>query len=260
MYSVTQRVEMIKQPKSGYLKTGLFVKEQYNDDIQLNNNELVDPSIAGMVVDYLTRTVTVAESAKDAFRISLLGATKLDFYRNTHDEIKKAIELVNEIKGLDDQSIINACHLACYDVCLRVSWEKYRSLGIEPDKYTISNIRTMVQRSIDFFNREGPLIRTNITFENGGYTDIISSGDADYLTETGLWDMKVSKHELNAQYTLQLLVYYLMGLRIDNETFNKVTKIGFFNPRQNLCYWIDVSFIPDSVISLVSREVIGYTE
>ena len=65
---------------------------------------------------------------------------------------------------------------------------------------------------------------------------------------------------MNAQYTLQLLVYYLMGLKSDPDSFDKIVKIGFFNPRKNCCYWIDTSFIPDSVISVVSREVIGYKE
>ena len=115
----------------------------------------------------------------------------------------------------------------------------------------------MVNRALAFFNREGGITETNITFENA-YTDIISSGDADYLTPNGLWDMKVSKHDLNAQQTLQLLIYYLMGLKSKPQRFESVDRIGFYNPRKNLCYWIDSSFIPQSVINIVSREIIGY--
>ncbi len=257
MYSVTKRVEMIKQPRGGYLKTGLFVKEEYDDNCILNNNENVNPSIVGIVVDYLTR-VFCGIDAKQAFRVSVWGAIKLDnYFGGEKKEYNRALDYVDKITGLDDESIISACVLAGYDVCYRVSCDAYRSDGLVPDEYLISNIRTMVLRAVHFFEKEGDICKTNITFA-GGYTKIISSGDADYLTPNGLWDMKVSKHDLNAQYTLQLLVYYLMGLKSDPVTFNRISKLGFFNPRKNCAYWIDTSFISQSVIDLVSREVIGY--
>lgn len=256
MYSVTKRVEMIKQPRGGYLKTGMFVREDYNDGIVLNGNENVDPSIVGLAVDYLTRFLS-GISAEEAFKISLLGATRLDIYMGTKSEKKKALDLLKKVDGITDQSIISACMLAGYDVCFRASCDDYRENGLIPDEYAIKNIRSMVERSLFFFSNEGKIVKSNITFK-GGYTDIISSGDADYLTPNGLWDMKVSKHDINAEYTLQLLIYYLMGLKSDPDTFVNINKLGFFNPRKNICYWTDVSFIPDSVISVVSREVIGY--
>ena len=256
MYSVTQRVEMIKQPRGGYLKTGMFVREEFDDGIKLNGNENVAPSIVGMVVDYLTRYMCGC-SPKQAFSVSLLGAKRLDAYNNTTEEVASAYALIDKINGLSDESIISACQLVRYDVCVRASCKDYIFNEMEPDEYAISNIRNMVNRSLEFLAKDGNTVRSNITFE-GGYTEIISTGDADYLTQDALWDMKVSKHELNAEYTLQLLVYYLMGLRSDPDLFEKVKKIGFFNPRKNICYWIDISFIPQSVISVVSREVIGY--
>ena len=256
MYSVTNRVDMIKQPRGGYLKCGLFVKEEYSDDVVLNKNENIEASIVGMAVDYLTRYMSCAKCA-DCFGISLMGARLLDLHNNSkHKEIDKAYSYIDMINSLDDKSIVNTCKLVGYDVCCRASCDDYRSKGLEPDEFTISNIRNMVNRALLFFEREGGITETNITFE-GGYTDIISSGDADYLTSNGLWDMKATKYELNANYTLQLLIYYLLGLRSNNDKFNTVEKIGFFNPRRNICYWVDTSFIPESVISIVSREVIG---
>lgn len=257
MYSVTKRVEMIKQPRSGYLKTGLFVKEQFEDKNMLNRNENISPAIVGMVVDYLTRFMS-GISVEEAFSISLTGSKCLDIFNDSGTkEIELALGYISKIKGLDDISIVNACKLAGYDVCYRSSCEDYKRNGLEPDEYTISNIRIMVERALKFFSNEGNIVKTNITFE-GGYTDIISSGDADYLTPRGLWDMKVSKYDLTAEYTLQLLVYYLMGLRSDFNTFKNIENIGFYNPRKNLCFWVDVSFIPQSVITIVEREVIGY--
>ena len=48
----------------------------------------------------------------------------------------------------------------------------------------------MVLRSLAFIENYGPIIKDGFTFE-GGYTDIVSSGDGDYLTENTLWDFKV---------------------------------------------------------------------
>ena len=58
------------------------------------------------------------------------------------------------------------------------------------------------------------------TFE-GGYTNIVSSGDGDYLTEDTLWDFKVSKEEPKSKYTLQLLMYYIMGVSFNTSRISE---------------------------------------
>ena len=63
---------------------------------------------------------------------------------------------------------------------------------IEPDGDTIENIRTMVERSLRFFNQYGPKVLDGLTFE-GGYTGYVATGDGDFLTNDTLWDFKVSK-------------------------------------------------------------------
>ena len=75
------------------------------------------------------------------------------------------------------------------------------------------------------------LQKDGFTFE-GGYTDIVSSGDGDYLTEDTLWDFKVSKEEPKSKYTLQLLMYYIMGCHSIHPEFQKIEKLGIFNPRK----------------------------
>ena len=58
MMSVTRRIEMITQPRNGYVAADSFHQTQYED-----NNSIVDletygaflSSIQGMAVDYLTR-------------------------------------------------------------------------------------------------------------------------------------------------------------------------------------------------------------
>ena len=79
-------------------------------------------------------------------------------------------KLVDAVIGLDDNSIINACKLAGFDVARRAGVAAYRPVEtILPDHETISNIRIMVERSASFLKEFGPIVKDGFTFE-GGYT------------------------------------------------------------------------------------------
>jgi hypothetical protein len=80
---------------------------------------------------------------------------------------------------------------------------------------TYENIITMVKRSLNFFKKFGPVTKYGFTMR-GGYTDTVSTGDGDFLTEDTLWDFKVSKKGPTSAYTLQVLMYFLMGKNRDN--------------------------------------------
>ena len=262
MYSVTKRISMIKQPYGGYLNKKQFDIIAIDDGIILNETENIHGSLVGLAVDYLTRFM-MGTSVEEAFKISLQGAMCLDLFLNSVTgkkgiALKNAQKLLKGIKGLDDESISNACKLVGYDVCFRAGIIGYRPVEeINPDFDTIRNIVVMVQRSLVFWERYGPIIKDGFTFE-GGYTDIISSGDGDYLTKDTLWDFKVSKDEPKSKYTLQLLVYYLMGCHSIHPEFDKIEKLGIFNPRKNKVYLAKISMISPEVMEKVSREVIGY--
>lgn len=117
----------------------------------------------------------------------------------------------------------------------------------------------MVTRSLHFFEKYGPaLLKEDIIFEDS-YTEIITTGDADFLTHDTLWDMKFSKKGPIADYTLQLFIYYLMGKQSKlRNSFNQLSKIGVFNPRLNTAYSLEVDSINPVVIEAVSKNVIGY--
>ena len=60
-------------------------------------------------------------------------------------------------------------------------------------------------------------------------------------------------------YSLQILMYYLMGLRSENKKyFERVKWLALFNPRKNIVYFVNVKKISESVIEEVSKKVIGY--
>lgn len=146
-----------------------------------------------------------------------------------------------------------------------------------PDKETIQNIQTLVNRSVAFFKEYGPITEDGFSFEPekenlaayekmicsrkgsyGGYTATVAAGDGDFLTADTLWDFKVSKSKPTNKHTLQLLMYWIMGQHSGQKIYKSITKLGIFNPRLNTVYLLDVNDIPVEVIKEVERDVICY--
>ncbi len=116
---------------------------------------------------------SIGTPINEAFKISIMGASIIG-------ESKFAQKLIEEIEGLDDNSIVNACKLVGYDVCCRAGIIGYKPVqNINPDKDTIDNIRYMIKRSLKFIEIYGPIIKDGFTFE-GGYTNLVSKGDGDF--------------------------------------------------------------------------------
>lgn len=251
MASVSRRVGQAKQPYGGYLSIRSFDRIRLPIENELYLEENIHPSLIGLSVDYLTRYI-LGTDKKKAFEISLKGA------RNDKSE-DYALSLLEDINGLDDQSIINACKLTGYDVLYRVGRMHYKPVEeINPDDKTIKNIREMVNRAKTLFDKVGPIVLEGFTLE-GSYTDLITVGEGDFLTNNTLWDFKVTKSVPNKNHTLQLLIYYLMGLRsIHKDYFEKVENLAIFNPRMNIIYIIKADGIDDYIIDEVCSKIIGY--
>lgn len=248
---MTQRIAQIKQPRGGYIKPKDLAVESLGDGVKaLNLEENVNPSLMGTTVDYMARFMSGA-SAESAFKISLMGA-------RIASEESKALKLIEGVKSLDDDSIINALKLSGFDVCKRVGIAMYKSIDeINPDVSTIQNVRTMVERSLHFLDIYGPKVLDGFTFF-GGYTDTVDSGDGDFTTADTLWDFKVVTQPVKSKHTLQLLMYWRMGLHSIHPEFQNIEYLGIYNPRMNKVHRIAVEDISEDVIVKVEREVIGY--
>lgn len=265
MASVTARIREVKQPRGGYIKPSQFEEIVYIDRVELGKENL-HASIIGMTVDYLTRYL-MSGDVNDAFKISILGYSSRTI-RLGKEIIKKdrkkkidIVSLINQITGLDDESIISASKACTYDVWYRAPDCAMTVKGAEetiPDMETIKNIRTMVRRSLKFWEEYGPITVDGFTFEPNGYTQVISCGDGDYLTADTLWDFKVSKSKPRSRDTLQILVYWIMGLHSGKGEYAGIKKLGIFNPRLNLVYLLNTDTIPLEVIKEVEEKVICY--
>lgn len=258
MASVTQRITEVKQPRGGYIKPSNMQVVTFNDNINLWDNETVHASNIGLVVDYLTRYM-LGMNIVDAFKISLIGA-KCAEQCGKINSTNIAMKLLHNIKGLDYDSICNACKLVTFDVWYRnranaILAKTYTDIVV--DNTTAQNIKTMIKRSINFFKTYGPIVEDGFTFD-GGYTSTVTSGDGDFLTSDTLWDFKVSKNKPTSKHTLQLLMYYIMGKHSKKEIFNNISKIGIFNPRLNIVYIYDMKNISREIIEDVERNIICY--
>lgn len=255
--SVTQRISQIRQPRGGFIKPSELKVTRLNDGKELVVEENIHSSLIGLAVDYLTRFMN-GNSGMKAFEISLFGAQACEKFGLNGNAVKDAMRLIAKVKGLDDDSIRAACQLSGYDVCYRAGPFGYCPVeDINPDEKTIANIRIMVQRSVCFLKERGPLVFDGFTFE-GGYTGIISTGDGDYLTKDALWDFKVSVKGPTSKHTLQILIYWIMGLHSKHKEFEAIKKLGIYNPRTNIVYEIETTSIPKVTIETVEKEVIGY--
>ena len=267
MYSVTQRAKKFKQPYGGFIRPAEFETIALDDGKNLNDEENISPILIGIVVDYMTRLMT-GTSVAEAFFPSIQGAEIATQYKygtgkEFRNEIEKLAKMYCEIRDLDDQSIAVACKMASFDV-----WKRNRMSAmlmnssyeeINADRKTIENIRIMVERGIHMWDIYGPVVKSGFTFEPNGYTDIISTGDGDYLTTDTMWDYKVSKNRITSKRTLQILMYWIMGKHSGKPEFENITQLGFFNPRKNLVFLLKTQNIPQQVILKVERDVIGYT-
>ena len=249
--SVTTRIKEVPQPYGGYINPKLLLKTELTSDNELASNENIPASLIGLAVDYLTRFMLEKKPEK-AFDISLKGSRIVE-------ETSLSYKLLRRIKGLDDESISAAVKLVGFDCAYRVGASVYKPVSdIRPDNKTISNIREMVNRSLLFFKKYGPVVKYGVTFEGGGYSKVVVSGDGDFMTGDTLWDFKVSKNPPTNTNTYQLLVYYVMGLHSKYTEFKNLRYIGIFNPRANMVYQYPVSKISNDTIRTIETKVICY--
>ena len=263
MTSIDERVHQVKQPRDGYVKASSFKEIAIPTTTKLHDEENIGASIVAMTVDYLTR-YALTDNKGDSFRNCMEGARFAE-EKGMSKAQDMAVGYLREIEGINDKSIIAACKLVSFDVWFRgTSIKKSEEYEAQvPDKNTIENIKIMVQRSLDFFKKYGPIVKVGFNFKavdasHEGYTSLIDYGDGEFLTTEGIWDLQVTKAKLNDKQTLKLVMYWIMGQHCGQDIFKNIKTIGVFNAKLNIAYLLDVKQIPLDVFNEVSSQVIGY--
>ncbi|VEU76073.1 hypothetical protein [Mycoplasmopsis columboralis] len=255
--SVKSATRIIEQPSEGFLKTTDFQKIRIQDGIQLHKEENIHGNLTLPAIDHLTKFM-LGENIISAFWLSWCGSYSKYLDWKEIKYLKNYYQLINEITGLDDQSIINACKLVSFDICSYWTTDVYKPIEeINPDAETIENIRTIVQRNIKFFHEFGPILSTEFPVEDKN-EEVNIFGEIDYVTYDTLWIIKPFKNSFRKERRLELLMYYIMGWHSEMEMFKKINKIGYYNPRKNIVYTMDIHRIDPELIKWVSEFVLKY--
>jgi hypothetical protein len=97
----------------------------------------------------------------------------------------------------------------------------------------------MVERTVDFFYENGPILHDGNTIDYSG-----SDGNRPiFLTENCLWMLSVSQNNMIATHTekVLLLTYYCLGLQSRMRSISNLSHIGIYNPWTNTSTVIDLS-------------------
>lgn len=267
MATVTQRIKHIKQPRGGYLPVrNAKVTEFGGEILDKIGEENIHPSLIGTVVEYLTSYYVGDYPAEQIFKNSIKGAHNLGYHKGGYDRImEKVYNIIEEIekgKMLSDEVIKDACYLSSLEVLYKAGPQYFNDGSKwEPDEYTIKVIKELVERSITFLQSEGGIEEIGFELIRTSHGIYIDKGEGDYITKNGLWDLKVSKNKPDSKQTLQILVYYIMGLRSENisdELINDIKEIGIYNPRLNKKFSYTIDNLDSDMINEVKENVIGY--
>lgn len=263
MSSVVQRIAEIKQPRGGYLPPQLFARSDIDFSFGCRllmpyGMENVHPSLVGLAVDYLSRYYAGA-GFDEAFAISIAGAAMADRLGQSG-----CVDFVRQVKGYflatDSRKIqaMLSVFMVQFDIYARACHGPKHGPG-EPNEAVIANIISMTDRTLEFLSQAGPDIISPLRFD-GGYTEVITAGDGDFMTADTLWDMKVSVHGPKPAHTLQLLLYWMLGMNSIYPYYRNVSHLGLFNPRLGAAYRYDLRRLDDDMVAEVGRIAAGMND
>ena len=257
MPSVTGLLNSVKQPRGGFLPLESFVSETYPDDLKVVGEYNISPALVGLAVDYGTR-IALGDAPEDAFGVALVGAALIGETQTAEGLVAQVDAAALRGSCPDEETIVALCRLSGFDSVTRAGAHTYRPVSeIVPNAQTVADVANLIIRTKAFFDEVGPVDSTGFTFE-GGLTDEAEESDGDYIAGDTLWDLKVRKGEPDKNQTLQILLYYLMGLRSGQDQFKPVTKIGIYNPWLQRSWVCSVKDLDEDMVAGIMEGVLGY--
>lgn len=250
MISVTNFIRTLPMPRNQYISLNI-IKEEYH---QYDDEDLVDyksnySSLIGTAVDYLSRFIISGGIIDRGFDISLIGATRVDERIKSNYLLR---DILREGFDLTDKSIESAIKLCGYDTVVRAGKHTYVNIDtINPSDEDIKYARIMVQRTLAFLKREVVLDFGTDFSPKVTKTNVI--GDLDFLTESGIWDIKAIKNNPTTLDRIQLLTYYVLATRTKSEKFDNLEVLGFYNPKQDISYRIKINDIQKESIEIINQ-------
>lgn len=225
--------------------------------------ENVPPDVMGSAVDYLTRYLLTNDFRK-SFKYAIRGVDicvkelKSKGERDLAEEIWRDAVLVGEKYGKSPTRALSLAWLDSYYRCgtLRKPYD------VEDEDR--ENLNYMSRSCADFVKTLGDIVDVGTELKCEGII-----GDIDILTTKALIDIKTTKGAqksdvLKSEAKMQLVLYYLLGLRSEDEqirqAFERIEKLAFFNPRHGVGYVIDIADIGQKAFDTIALSVLGLEE
>lgn len=299
--SVTKRIDQISQPKNGYIPIKLFKINHFLDDLDVTPYENKEDSSLfathiGSIVDYVSRFLYTDNlyssfySTIYAFKTyvcfdggSYPALSKLSFDELIwlYDDFKIKINSIKNLKFNDfSKENLNIIRNIFALVQIEdVLWRVDEPFGLfkrinnkhefvfkgnrEIPDYICKNVLIYIQRTMNFY-KSLKNIKFMEVFTN---SELITHADCDLISHDTVWDLKVTSLDIYTNHkakdwTLQVLIYYLMLKDKNHHNYNKYTEvnnIGIFNPFTNTSYKLNMdTLINASFVQEIKDEIIGF--
>ena len=265
------------QPHGGFIPVKDLTEEQLSDNkdrVSLYTMEqLIDlsckmgtlsPQTIGLIVDYLTRTeialfagATPKEAVFNAFIISVYGAKMAN-------KLDEAVELENKLieqyskEKIDYRKIVQvASELVVFDAVFRAG---YYNPDLKKTKVSTEDrdaVQLMVGGVKLYLIEKEKIAALGVSFEAKD-ADNVAPSDADFLTEESLIDLKCSSSKPTSKHTLQLILYYILGLHEFPNEFQKLKYLKIINPRLDKVFSYEVEKLNVEDLKYIEKEIMGY--
>lgn len=222
--TIGSKLKGVNQPHGGYLSRLMFSTIVYSDynKVEDINDEL--KGVQELVVYYLTRFMVLQD-------IHIF-----DKLINTGTE--ESQHLIESIRGIDDTSIHNIVDLISIN-----TGEKY----IIDSKF-YSNIKTLTNRVLHFLEDCKEIVATDVEIDD--FKKISENVVLPYITEDAIIDVQC-KQEVFKHWSLNVIAYYILGMKNSIVSFRGIEKIVLFDSYTNIAYICNISDIGEVTLNKI---------
>ncbi|MDO4220188.1 MAG: hypothetical protein Q4D22_03095 [Candidatus Saccharibacteria bacterium] len=226
----------------------------------------IPPSSLGTLFDYLLRTemyissgVETMDAIMNSFFTSVKGATRVNEFDKVRDLMINLYDCYNRKKENYRKIVSLAVQLVRYDTAFRSGYFDPNEKPYKVAEEEASIIDYMLKATQIYLMTHEKITRLGVSFNAIGAKNCAPS-DADLLGEDALIDIKLIRKEPTSQHTLQLLLYYIMGLHEYHDEFVGVKYLKVLNPRKGKIYSYDIAKIDIDTLKHVEKNIMGYNE
>lgn len=265
------------QPRGGFIDPHDMEAKQMSEypeggikamlDVTTSEGNFSSQSL-GLVFDYLLRTEIaimsgekISKAVVEAFEVSCRGAIMI----NKWDKAQKLVRNIALLYAKSDdreENLLeiaqNALELVMYDAVFRAGYYNPKYKPAKLNKRDFETLSIMLGSVEDYLAREKErIISLGFGFTAKGAKNVAPS-DGDLLTEYSLINIKCSIKEPTSKHTLQLLMYYILGMHEYPTVFGKLKYLKILNPRLDKIYSYEIAKIDKDTLRHVEKEIIGY--